>query len=161
MMDCRPCMMGLLARRGVVASRLGCRCISTSRCLAKIKQAYFSFRLQTLTRVQNGLGQIDTLLIANRGEIACRIMRTSSKLGIRSVAVFSEADRNALHSVIADEAYAIGPPPAAQSYLRGDTILGQARLHERSYISEPTVSIHTPILYPARRRSARHCLLSL
>src|SRR4026209_2521543 len=57
------------------------------------------------------------ILIANRGEIACRIIKTARKLGISTVAVYSDADRDALHVEMADEAVHIGPPPAAQSYL--------------------------------------------
>jgi len=57
------------------------------------------------------------ILIANRGEIACRIIKTARRMGIESVAVYSEADRDALHVEMADVAIAIGPPPAAQSYL--------------------------------------------
>ena len=68
-----------------------------------------------------------TLLIANRGEIACRIIRTARRMGLRSIAVFSEADALALHVRQADEAYPIGPAAAAQSYLRGDVILEVAR----------------------------------
>jgi 3-methylcrotonyl-CoA carboxylase alpha subunit len=68
-----------------------------------------------------------TLLIANRGEIACRVIRTARRLGIRCVAVFSEADAGALHVSMADEAHPIGPAPAAQSYLRADRILEAAR----------------------------------
>ena len=68
-----------------------------------------------------------TLLIANRGEIACRIIRTARRMGVRSIAVFSAADALALHVREADEAYPIGPAPAAQSYLRGDVILEVAR----------------------------------
>ena len=68
-----------------------------------------------------------TILIANRGEIAVRIIRTARRLGIRSIAVFSEADATALHVREADEAHPIGPAPAAQSYLRGDAILDVAR----------------------------------
>ena len=67
------------------------------------------------------------ILIANRGEIAVRIIRTARRMGIATVAVFSEADAKALHVREADEAYAIGPAPAAQSYLRGDAILEVAR----------------------------------
>jgi propionyl-CoA carboxylase alpha chain len=63
------------------------------------------------------------ILIANRGEIACRIIKSARKLGIRTVAVYSEADRDALHVEMADEAVAIGPPPAAQSYLLIDRIV--------------------------------------
>jgi propionyl-CoA carboxylase alpha chain len=57
------------------------------------------------------------ILIANRGEIACRIMRTAKRLGISTVAIYSDADRDAAHVLLADEAYRVGPPPAAQSYL--------------------------------------------
>src|SRR5580658_8711848 len=57
------------------------------------------------------------ILIANRGEIACRIIKTARRMGIGTVAVYSEADRDALHVEMADEAAPIGPPPAAQSYL--------------------------------------------
>src|SRR6476661_390806 len=63
------------------------------------------------------------LLIANRGEIACRIMKTAQRLGIKTVAVFSDADRDALHVDMADEAVHIGPAPAAQSYLLMDSII--------------------------------------
>jgi len=67
------------------------------------------------------------LLIANRGEIACRIIRTAQRLGIRTVAVHSDADSRALHVKLADEAVAIGPAPARDSYLRGEAIIGAAR----------------------------------
>ena len=63
------------------------------------------------------------ILIANRGEIALRVMRSAREMGIKTVAVFSEADRNALFVRYADEAVCIGPAPSSQSYLRGDKIL--------------------------------------
>src|SRR5918912_1489570 len=69
----------------------------------------------------------DKILIANRGEIACRIIKTTRRLGIATVAVFSEADRDALHVEMADEAVPIGPPPAAQSYLVIDKIVEACR----------------------------------
>ncbi|MCB4822852.1 acetyl/propionyl/methylcrotonyl-CoA carboxylase subunit alpha [Roseicella aerolata] len=68
-----------------------------------------------------------TLLIANRGEIACRIIRTARRMGLRTVAVFSEADAEAQHVAMADEAHLIGPARAAESYLRIDRILAAAR----------------------------------
>ena len=70
---------------------------------------------------------IRSILIANRGEIACRIMRTCRRLGIRAVAVFSEADAQARHTMLADEALFIGPSPASQSYLSIENILAAAR----------------------------------
>ena len=63
------------------------------------------------------------VLIANRGAIACRIQRTLKKLGAASVAVYSEADASARHVLDADEAYLLGPAPAAESYLRSEKIL--------------------------------------
>ena len=69
----------------------------------------------------------DKILIANRGEIACRVARTARRLGIRTVAVYSEADAGALHVTACDEAYLVGPAPARDSYLRADRILEAAR----------------------------------
>jgi len=63
------------------------------------------------------------ILIANRGEIACRVIKTARKMGIKTVAVYSDADQEALHVEMADEAVRIGPPPAAQSYLLIDKII--------------------------------------
>ena len=67
------------------------------------------------------------ILIANRGEIACRVMRTARRMGIATVAVYSEADAGALHVAMADEAQLIGPPPARESYLKGDAIIEAAQ----------------------------------
>ncbi len=67
--------------------------------------------------------KINKILVANRGEIALRVLRTAKEMGIKTVAVFSEADRNALHVRYADEAVCLGPPPSAQSYLLGDKII--------------------------------------
>jgi propionyl-CoA carboxylase alpha chain len=65
----------------------------------------------------------DKILIANRGEIACRVIRTARRLGIKTVAVYSDADAAAVHVEMADEAIHLGPPPAAQSYLLGEKII--------------------------------------
>src|ERR1700733_13619275 len=67
------------------------------------------------------------VLIANRGAIACRVIRTLRKMGIGSVAVYSEADKHALHVTMADEAVLIGPAPAAQSYLASEKIFAAAK----------------------------------
>lgn len=67
------------------------------------------------------------ILIANRGEIACRVIKTARKMGVKTVAVYSDADADALHVEMADEAIHIGPPPAAESYLLADKILKAAK----------------------------------
>ncbi len=69
---------------------------------------------------------MDRILIANRGEIACRIIRSIQQLGKTAIAVYSEADAEAPHRYLADEAYPIGPAPAPQSYLNIDAILQAA-----------------------------------
>jgi len=70
---------------------------------------------------------ITSLLIANRGEIACRVVRTARRLGVRTVAVYSDADAKALHVRMADEAVHIGPSPARESYLVGEKIIAAAK----------------------------------
>lgn len=70
---------------------------------------------------------MESLLIANRGEIACRIIRTARRLGIRTIAVHSDADAQALHVRLADAAVHIGPSPARESYLQGERIIAAAR----------------------------------
>ncbi len=70
---------------------------------------------------------IRKILIANRGEIAVRVMRTAREMGIKTVAVFSEADRNFPHVKYADEAVCIGPAASKESYLRGDKIIEVAK----------------------------------
>jgi propionyl-CoA carboxylase alpha chain len=67
------------------------------------------------------------ILIANRGEIACRVIRTAREMGIRTVAVYSEADRNARHVELADEGVCIGPPPSKESYLAMDRIMAACK----------------------------------
>ncbi len=73
------------------------------------------------------MSKIKKLLVANRGEIALRVMRSAREMGIETVAVFSEADRNALHVRFADEAVCIGPPPSSESYLRMDRLIEAAK----------------------------------
>lgn len=67
------------------------------------------------------------ILIANRGEIACRVIKSARKMGIKTVAVYSDADRNAMHVKMADEAVHIGPSPAAQSYIVIEKIMDAIR----------------------------------
>ena len=71
-------------------------------------------------------GQINSILIANRGEIAVRIIKTAKRMGIKTIAVYSEADIDALHVRLADVSVAIGPAPALQSYLSIENIIEAA-----------------------------------
>ena len=72
---------------------------------------------------ENRRDMFKKILIANRGEIACRVIKTARRMGIATVAVYSEADRDALHVELADEAVAIGPAPSRDSYLSMDKII--------------------------------------
>ena len=67
-----------------------------------------------------------TILVANRGEIACRILRTLNRLKLRSIAIYSEADAHSLHVSLADRAVCVGPAPAQKSYLDAEAILATA-----------------------------------
>ncbi|XP_049949138.1 methylcrotonoyl-CoA carboxylase subunit alpha, mitochondrial [Schistocerca serialis cubense] len=94
---------------------------------AHIKQGFIHHR-QKCCHYSSGLNKhIEKILIANRGEIACRVMRTAKKLGIKTVAVYSDADAAALHVSMADDAYNIGPAPSQESYLRQDKIIQIAK----------------------------------
>ena len=70
---------------------------------------------------------IKKILIANRGEIACRVIKTARKMGIKTVAIYSDADKNALHVSMADEAVHIGAPAASESYLVMDKIMAAVK----------------------------------
>jgi 3-methylcrotonyl-CoA carboxylase alpha subunit len=83
-------------------------------------------RVRSFSDSASASNRIEKILVANRGEIACRIMRTAKRLGIRTVAVYSDADRHSLHVKSADEAVRIGPPPARLSYLSASSILEAA-----------------------------------
>lgn len=86
----------------------------------------FIFRSVSVRAFSESSQRIEKILVANRGEIACRIMRTAKRLGIQTVAVYSDADRHSLHVKSADEAVRIGPPPARLSYLNASSILDAA-----------------------------------
>ena len=70
---------------------------------------------------------MNKVLVANRGEIACRVILSLKKMGIKSVAVYSDGDKNALHVKLADEAFHLGPSPSSESYLVQDKIIDIAR----------------------------------
>ncbi len=111
------------------------------------------------------------ILIANRGEIACRVIKTARRMGIKTVAVYSDADKDALHVEMADEAVAIGPAPSAQSYLVIDKIVqackdtgaeavhpGYGFLSEREAFAEALAKIGVAFIGPnvqGHRRDGR------
>ncbi|XP_014663664.1 PREDICTED: propionyl-CoA carboxylase alpha chain, mitochondrial-like isoform X2 [Priapulus caudatus] len=80
-------------------------------------------KFYTLDPINDGEKKFDKILIANRGEIACRVIKTAKQMGIKTVAVYSEADGLSLHTKMADESVCVGPPPTNKSYLNMDAIL--------------------------------------
>ena len=96
---------------------------------------------------------IGKVLVANRGEIALRVIRACRELGIRSVAVYSTADADSLHRLLADESVCIGPPPARGSYLNIPAIISAAELSKVLTPSTPVTAFCRRT--PASRRSVR------
>ncbi|XP_047365479.1 methylcrotonoyl-CoA carboxylase subunit alpha, mitochondrial isoform X2 [Vespa velutina] len=92
-----------------------------------LKTKFLTSRVRSHSETTQNEKKIDKILIANRGEIACRISRTAKRLGIKTVAVYSDVERNAMHVDLADEAYCIGPAQSSQSYLRQDKIISVAK----------------------------------
>ncbi|XP_051013022.1 methylcrotonoyl-CoA carboxylase subunit alpha, mitochondrial [Acomys russatus] len=87
----------------------------------------WAWKQRTMKYATSSGRNITKVLIANRGEIACRVIRTAKRMGVRSVAVYSEADRSSMHVDMADEAYSIGPAPSQQSYLAMEKIIQVAK----------------------------------
>src|SRR6516164_4902020 len=106
------------------------------------------------------------ILIANRGEIACRVIKTARRMGIKTVGVYSEADRDALHVEMADEAVLIGPPAAAESYLLIDRIVdackktGSCSSGPIRTRSPPWATRSNRRRRPPRQRSPRYLAIS-
>src|SRR5690606_22264256 len=86
------------------------------------------FVIEIVLAWSGGQALFEKVLIANRGEIAVRVIRACRELGIGTVAIYSEADRESLHVLLADEAYCVGPPPSSQSYLNIPNIMSTAVL---------------------------------
>ncbi len=106
---------------------MACSAIIVATCVGAWAPSTTTLRVAVPLPVPGRICVITSLLIANRGEIACRVIRTARRLGIRTVAVYSDADAKALHVRMADEAVHIGPCPARESYLRGDKIIEAAK----------------------------------
>src|SRR5258708_30438934 len=90
-------------------------------------EPFASFALKRFSSLRAPVTTFSKILVANRGEIACRVIRTARRMGIATVAVYSEADAKALHVALADEARLIGPAPARESYLNIAAIIDAAR----------------------------------
>ena len=91
--------------------------------------------------------KIKKILIANRGEIALRIIRACRDMGIRTVAVYSTADKNAMHTQLADESVCIGPAPARDSYLNESAILTAALPMQMQFTPDMGFYLNAPILH--------------
>ncbi|GAA98616.1 uncharacterized protein L969DRAFT_50307 [Mixia osmundae IAM 14324] len=109
------------------SSPRSCSVAQTPRCLAGLSTHPRSYATVRTAAPYKRKPLFDKILIANRGEIACRVIRTCKRLGVRTVAVYSDADSNALHVQEADEAYHIGASPPLESYLRIDKIIEVCR----------------------------------
>eukprot|EP00250_Pteridium_aquilinum_P001928 c12137_g1_i1 orf=350-2623(-) len=95
----------------------------SSRVSSDVKHGFRAFSMSPAENIFTDRAPIGKILVANRGEIACRIMKTARKLGLRCVAVYSEADKHSMHVAMADEAICVGPPPAKSSYLNAAAIV--------------------------------------
>eukprot|EP01132_Coremiostelium_polycephalum_P006181 gene6181-7695_t len=91
------------------------------------QSSYTQLILPRFLSTTSSIKPISKVLIANRGEIACRVMRTAKKKGVKTVAVYSEADKNSMHVSMSDESYLIGPAAAKDSYLRGEKLIEVAK----------------------------------
>jgi Biotin carboxylase, N-terminal domain len=97
-----------------------------ARCLRQYLLQPALRKVQFSAQTMPAAALFSKILIANRGEIACRVIRTAKQLGVKTVAVYSDQDAGAMHVALADEAYHIGPSPAT-TYLQGDVILDVAK----------------------------------
>ncbi|XXG65259.1 hypothetical protein AAC387_Pa05g3008 [Persea americana] len=114
-------LMASIIRRKILPENLG-----QNHLIIRTRALWYSSSSSPDKTEGNRSRSIEKILIANRGEIACRIIRTSKRLGIRTVAVYSDADEGGLHVKSADEAVRIGPPPARSSYLNASAIIQAA-----------------------------------